>query len=374
VGRCGLVNGMLADGTLEAFRLQGEFCAKMGSPFYGDLLARAADDIERAGPVARVLDGWTGNPIPDALVLRLMGAVHRLVLDGGAPELARYYPSAGGTPQWPAAWEAFARIVDTHADELRPALARHVQTNEVRRSMALLGGFLTVARTQSLPLRLLEIGCSAGLNLCWDRYRYEVVPIDAAEASVAARPLWGDADSPVTIRTGWDGPLDVFGARATVAERGGCDIAPIDVTDSAHVRTLESFVWADQLERLRQLRAAVAVARRAPPAIARRRAADWLAEQLAAPRAGIATVVFHSIMWWYLSEEERELVTAHITAAGSRADANAPLAWLRFELRGVQDPEIRLTQWPGGAEVVLGRADPHGRYVHWYDAPDTAQR
>jgi hypothetical protein len=358
---------MLAEGTVEAFRLQGEFCTKMGSPLYGELLARAAQDIECGGPVARVLDGWTGNPIPDALVLRLMGAVHRMVLDGAVPELARYYPSAGGTPQWPAVWEAFARIVETRVDVLRPALERHVQTNEVRRSAALLGGFLTVARMQALPQRLLEIGCSAGLNLCWDRYRYEVVPIAAADA-VAPRPLWGDADSPVTIRTEWDGPLAIFGTRAAVAERSGCDIAPIDVTAPAHVRTLESFVWADQLERLRQLRAAVAIARHAPPPIARRGAADWLAEQLAVPRAGVATVVFHSIMWWYLSEDEREQVTAHIAAAGNRARADAPLAWLRFELRGFQEPEIRLTQWPHGAEVVLGCADPHGRYVHWNDA------
>jgi hypothetical protein len=365
---------MLAEGTVEAFRLQGEFCTKMGSPLYGELLARAADDIERGGPVARVLDGWTGNPIPDALVLRLMGGMHRLVLDGAAPELARYYPSAGGTPQWPEAWEAFARVVETRTDVLRAALERHVQTNEVRRSAALLGGFLTVARTHDLPLRLLEIGSSAGLNLCWDRYRYEVVPLAGGDAAVAPRSVWGDAGSPVAIRTGWEGPLDVFGARAAVDERGGCDIAPVDVTDPAQVRTLESFVWADQLERLGQLRAAAALARRAPPPLTRRGAADWLAEQLAAPRSGLATVVFHSIMWWYLSEPERDRVTEIITTAGARTSAATPLAWLRLELRGMQDPELRLTQWPGGAEVVLGCADPHGRYVRWYEVARTRTR
>ena len=35
--------------------------------------------------------------------LQLMGAVHRLVLEGRAPELARFYPSAGGTPDADAA-------------------------------------------------------------------------------------------------------------------------------------------------------------------------------------------------------------------------------------------------------------------------------
>ena len=43
---------MLADGTIEAFRLQARFCPSFGSPLYGDLLERAADDIEQGGPLA----------------------------------------------------------------------------------------------------------------------------------------------------------------------------------------------------------------------------------------------------------------------------------------------------------------------------------
>jgi hypothetical protein len=365
---------MLAAGVLEAFRLQAEFCRSFGSPLYARLLARAAEDIERGGPVARLLDGWTGNPIPDALVLRLMGGVHRLVLDGAAPELARFYPSAGGTPAWPALWTTFERVVEEHASSLRPALDRPVQTNEVRRSAALLGGFLTLSAAYALPLRLLEIGSSAGLNLCWDRYRYEVSDSVAEGTPAAVRPVWGDSASPVTIRTGWTGPLDVFGARATVAERAGCDLAPVDVTDATQVRLLESLIWPDPLERLTQLRAAVAFARRTPPSLARRCAADWLAEHLAAPRYGVATVVFHSIMWWYLSEEERDRVTAIIRRAGARAGARAPLAWLRLELMQATDADLRLTHWPEGDETLLGRADPHGRYVRWGHGSDDARK
>jgi hypothetical protein len=355
---------MLADGTAEAFRLQAGFCATMGSPLYGELLARSADDIERGGAVARVLDGWTGNPFPDALPLRLMGAVHRLVLEGAAPDLARHYPSTGGTPVWPAAWDAFSDVVDQRADTVRPELRRCVQTNEVRRSAALLGGFLTVAGAHAMPLRLLEIGSSAGLNLCWDRYRYETVEIDGA-ATAPPRHMWGDVRSPVTIRIGWSGPRDLFHGSARIGERAGCDIDPIDVSEPTHARRLESFVWADQVERVSQLRAAVALARRDAPPLARCGAADWLAQQLVAPRHGMATVLFHSIMWWYLSEAERDRVAAIIAAAGQRATDAAPFAWLRLEIGGSQEPNVILTQWPGGAEVVLGSADPHGRFVRW---------
>ena len=294
---------MLADGTVEAFRLQSSFCEEFGSPLYGELLRRAADDIEAGGPFAIVLDGWQGLPMPEALPLRLLGAVHRMVLEGGAPELARFYPSTGGTPRWPDVWEALHALVASRAAELRPALDRQVQTNEVRRSAALLGGFLTIALATGLPLRLLEIGCSAGLNLCWDRYRYELAPCEpdtppAPDAPFA--PRGGASDAEMGVRCGWHGSEAVLAADARVASRAGCDIAPIDIADPAQARTLESFVWPDQAERQRQLRAAIAAARRDPPRLTRRAAADWLAEQLAEPATGIATVVFHSIMWWYL--------------------------------------------------------------------------
>jgi hypothetical protein len=355
---------MLAEGVVEAFRLQAEFSPRFGSPLYAELLTRAADDLVAGGPVARVLDGWEGRPVPDAVALRLMGGVHRLVLDGEAPELASYYPSVGGTPKWPQTWDAFLHVVTQHAERLRDALQRQVQTNEVRRSAALAAGILDAAAGFGHPLRLLEIGSSAGLNLCWDRYAYEVVLHDG-DAAPHVRHVWGERGSPVVVRTDWDGPLDVFATTTRVIERAGCDVAPIDVTDPRQVRTLESFVWGDQLERLAQLRAAVALARHDPPPIARCRAADWLAAQLASPRPHTTTVLFHSVMWWYLSEDERRTVTELAVTAGSRATDAAPFAWLRLELMRNSDPELRSTRWPGGDEQVLGTADPHGRWVRW---------
>ena len=102
-----------------------------------------------------------------------MGAVHRVVLVGMAPELARHYPSMNGTPELTECWPAFRATVARHVALLREWICRPVQTNEVGRCAALIGGFLLVARESNLPLRLLEIGSSAGLNLRWDHYFYE---------------------------------------------------------------------------------------------------------------------------------------------------------------------------------------------------------
>ena len=45
--------------------------------------------------------------------------------------------------------------------------------------------------------------------------------------------------------------------------------------------------------------------------------------------------------------------------------SDAPLAWLRLEILGSPQAELRLTQWPNGAEQTLARADSHGRWVTW---------
>src|SRR5207237_574920 len=125
------------------------------------------------GPHPRRHAGYVNEPGTAALALRFMGAVHRLVLDETLPELARHYPSTGGEGDASATWPAFKRAVVDQRAKLRDLLGAGCQTNEVGRSAALLGGFLEVAHRTHLPLRILEIGASAGLNLRWDRYRYE---------------------------------------------------------------------------------------------------------------------------------------------------------------------------------------------------------
>jgi hypothetical protein len=154
-------------------RRQAAWCAELGSPLYASLLEKSADDLEVKGPVWQVLRGFEDEPGTAAIALRLMGAVHRLVLDETLADLARHYPSTGGEGDLHATWPLFRQALIDHIDDIRKLLANGCQTNEVGRSAALLGGFLDVAHRTNLPLRILEIGASAGLNLRWDRYRYE---------------------------------------------------------------------------------------------------------------------------------------------------------------------------------------------------------
>lgn len=339
-------------------RTQAGHCARLGSPLYADLLTQAATDAEEGGPVARVLRGCESDPPESMLALRLMGAVHRRVLEGALPDLAGHYHHSGvpfgsyspkrNTADHPGTWLAFRQALGEDVDPIRTLLDRPVQTNEVGRCAALLPGFLAVAEAAGLPLRLLEVGASAGLNLRWDRYRYE-----------APGFAWGDPASPVRVDFRLEGEPPSATAAVEIAERRGCDLRPVDPSSEEGRLTLLSFVWADQGERLDRLRAALAVAADQPVALDRAGAVKWVEGQLADPAEGVATVVFHSIVMQYLPEEERREFERAVLAVGEAATEKAPLAWLRMEPAG-ERAEVRLTRWPDGEDRLLARAGYHG--------------
>ena len=101
-----------------------------------------------------------------------------------------------------------------------------------------------------------------------------------------------------------------------------------------------------------------------PVAIDRAQAVEWLADELAAPRAGVATVVFHSVVLPYLGEDGVTALAHTIEAAGARATPEAPLAWLSLEA-GAEQADVRLAVWPRGESRVLARATFHGPPVRW---------
>jgi hypothetical protein len=340
---------------LEGFRRQAQVCGATGSPMYQALLARAADDLAAGGPFAALLEGWSGHPVLDVPSLRALGAVHALVLAGEAPALAAFYPSAGGRFEPDGAWRALRALVAARLADLRPRLSEQLQTNEVRRCCALLGGILRFAAgAGGRPLRLREIGSSAGLNLLFDRYRYRL-----------GERAWGAPDARLALDCEWRGPPPALGPAPVVTERVGCDVDPIDVRVPEQRARLLSYAWPDQLERLARLRAAIEIAREDPPALVRARAGDWLADELAAPAPGAATLLFQSVMWWYVPRDEQARIIAIVEAAGARARTDAPLGWLRMEPASLEVCELRLRSWPGGADVLLGRCHPHGEWVEW---------
>ncbi len=341
---------------LHTLRSQGRFCAASGSPMYGELLELVAADVEAGGFFATILSGHEDDPSRQAVPLRMLGGLHRLVLDGRAPALCRWYPSTGGTWEAETAWPEVALTAANHTDALRAALDQPPQTNEVGRSAALIGGLLHINRGFDLPVRLFEIGSSAGLNLRADRYHYRY-----------AGGEWGPVDSPVAIDDAWHGQLPPEGA-VRIVERNGYDIAPIDVTGAAGEMTVLSYVWPDQDARMSRLRGAIAVARNVPARLERQTAADAVAGLTLAD--GALTVLWHSITWQYLSADERAAVRAGVDELAAQAGARSPFAHLTLEPArdGPGSPLkflVRARSWPGGELQSLGECHPHGPPVNW---------
>jgi hypothetical protein len=344
------------DHLLHMLRAQGEFCAASGSAMYGELFELVAGDVESGGVFARILSGHEDDPSRQAVPLRLLGGLHRLVLEDGAPELRRWYPSTGGTWDATAAWPEITRVAVEHTETLRAALEHPPQTNEVGRSAALIGGLLRINREFDFPIRLFEIGTSAGLNLRADHFQYRF-----------PGGRWGPADSPVRIDDAWGGALPPDGA-LRIVERHGYDIAPIDVTGGAGEMTALSYLWPDQSARLARLRGAIAVARRVPAQLHRERAGHAVAAMTLAD--GALTVLWHSIMWQYLDDAEQAAIGSAVNALGEQADARSPFAHLTLEpARGGPGAplefQVRARCWPGGDLQVLAKCHAHGAPVDW---------
>ena len=93
-------------------------------------------------------------------------------------------------------------------------------------------------------------------------------------------------------------------------------------------------------------------------------APDWVETALADGVPGVATVIYHSIVWQYLSNVDRARFERVMAVAGEAATPNKPLAWLRFEPAD-NVAQVRLQLWPGSKDRLLARSGFHGKPVQW---------
>ena len=337
----------------QRFRDQAEHCRVSGSLLTATLLTGAADDLAAGGITADLLAPHADDPVGSVPSLRFAGALHRLVLERRAPELALHYPSVGGTAAVEQVWPVALETVREHLSDLRLLMRRPVQTNETGRSAVLFGGLLMLDG----PVRLLEIGSSAGLNLRCDAFAYDL----------GAGTLLGDPSSPVRLERPWEGQWP-SGPAPQIVSRRGCDPAPIDPLTTEGRLTLTSYVWADQVPRLERLRGALALAERIPATVEPLGALDFLTRELSELPEGVTTVVWHSVVWQYVDPAERRAVDALLERAGARATESNPLVRLSLEPEkddGVVTFRVKARRWPGGDVTHLADALGHGPPVLW---------
>ena len=335
----------------DALRDQAMHCAALGSPFMERALNLLADNWPDSGVIADKFKGFEGDigPSGHSLPLRLMGGLHALVLKEQAPDLKAVYPPNDADDASLVA--ALTSALPAHAAFLDAWTDNAPQTNEVRRSAALIPAAHYVASKYDLPFMMSELGASAGLNLMFDRFAVEAAGqrLGAVAPALTLTPDWtGNVPKPVPFE---------------VADRAGVDLNPLDAHTDADGLRLLAYLWPDQAERLTLTRAAINVLD-AP--LHKGDAVDWLETRLGAQQDGQLHLIYHTIAWQYFPKAAQDKGTAMIEAAGARATETKPLAWLGLENDGAaKGAALTLRLWPGDVRIDLGRACFHGRWVNW---------
>jgi hypothetical protein len=324
-----------------------------GSSLYERLaLGVATDDALQA------LAGEARPEQPRANIL--FAAVHFLLLRGMDDPLRRHCPDLNGGVRLADEdpFPLFAAFCARHREALLPLIRTRVtNTNEVARSAVLNAGFREVARAAGEPLRLIEMGPSAGLNMIWDRYRVRYRRGD--ETFLTDVP-----DARLTLDCELRGErIPPLGPAPKISGRVGLELNPVDLSNADDRDWLRALVWPDRVERLARLEAALAVYQDVRPDIRVGDALELLPDALARVPAGETACVYHSFVIYQFSAEMRRAFYDMLAVAGLRREV-----WcLRFEGQGNNENPLSLWRYRDGAreERVLARAHPHGAWLEW---------
>ena len=335
----------------NVFARFAEEAASGGCPLYTALAEGVSDDTH----VLDIASSASRPPVPNLL----FAAVHYLLLRGAAHALTSFYASL--TPDSSPAVDSYPHFRDfcmDHESELRDLMStRLVQTNEVARCSYLRPAFAFIADTkQELPLSLVDVGASAGLNLLWDRYAYDY----------KGHGLAGDRNSSVRIavEVRGDNRPPIPHDSPSVAFRIGVDLNPVDVTDPDSALWLRALVWPGHECRAERLQAAMSLALSDPPAIVAGNSLNVLPEILGGVPPRTTLCIFHNHALNQFSQEDRHLFTALVAQCSKDREVYLLSAEGR---RGQSFVNLELARIRNGDRSVreLATVDPHGKWLEW---------
>jgi hypothetical protein len=294
--------------------------------------------------------------------ITFFAAVNTLLLRDHTHPLAGYYPSLTALPH-PAseAYPAFRQFCLSHRQELQHMLPQmRLQTNEITRCANWLPALEIVSmRGDRKPLSLVELGCSAGLNLLVDQYSYRYRP--------PSGPVWQIGTGPILLDCVLEGellppvPLEV----PPIAQRLGIDLFPLSLENEAHVRLLQGAIWPEERFRFVMLKQAIALARTVPRPLLRGDAALLLPRVLEAIPSEQTICLVHS----YALRQGDPSVLARVEGTLLDASLQRPVFRISLEIeQGEWDaPRLELFSYEGGAvrHEWLATCDVHGDAMRW---------
>lgn len=338
----------------DAIEWQARHAEEGGAPGTAKVIRGLLAVLDSDTATGRRMANWQGLTLKDAMPLRINGGLHNLVLTGEDTRLGAVY---GGQMTLQSDVDSLVReLVQTYDARLLPWLDGPPQTNEAGRSASLMAGLLWLAERVPAKFEMLELGSSAGINTMMERYFFDLGGVQV-----------GPPDSPMRISPEWRGAPPPATEPEIVSIRG-CDIAPINLADTDAALRLKSYVWPEATARMGRIDAAVELAAQRAPDVVQQDAAAFVAKALAQPQdAGVTRVLFHSIVWQYIPDDQQRAIKDAMKGAAQRATDDRPLAWLSLETnRETFRHELHVSYWPEGeTPQLLACAHPHGAWVEW---------
>jgi hypothetical protein len=347
-----------ARGLGEIYRHFGESDVGDNSPLYRAVAIAIGESptalaaIEQAPPLKR-------HPTV------ILASVHDLVLQGRAPALAEAYAARDLDAAPVAAIDTLVSAIDA---VVATATRRQTQTNETGRCAVLYPAIAeAAARLGATQVGLIDVGCSAGLNL----------NVDRVGVTYSSGLRLGDSASPLQLTCEAVGERTVpERAMPEVVARIGVDLNPVDVTNAEDARWLRACLWPDQPERVARLNAAIELAATAERTLLTGDALDVLPDAFARVPDGALPIVTTTWALSYFSLESRLRFLRRLDEAASKR----PIAWVSGEGVGIApavptlgDSRLAAHSLVGlvtaeGAAVraeLIGRCHPHGNWLEW---------
>lgn len=310
-----------------ALRASAQLFGGMGARLYSVLCTRMAEDAELIELAALGQES--------ARAMHLLSSVHYLLLQDPDDRLGRFFATL--TDQPAPAEEAFPelqRFCRTHREAIAELMrTRTVQTTFVERCRAVVAPFSLVAREAGEPLNLIELGCSAGVLLTFDRYAYEMDAGGRVGAAEAPLTLVGE------IRDGPQLRIPAIGTRI------GVDLHPIDVTSPDERRWLLALCFPEFREQQARLAVALEEVARAGVRVVEGDALDHLPRLLAETPDPVC--VFHSACLFYWGDGAKAALERQLIAASRGREiwrigvepADGWNAWNRGKSASAQGPD-----------------------------------
>jgi len=224
-----------------SFRASDRIFSGMGAHLFAEFCRHAANDPE-------ILE-LAGHAMAGARPAHLFSAVHYLLLGDPSDPLAQHFATLSDDPLPPGgAYPKLADYCRRHRAELLGLLReRSVQTTYAERCRALLAPMDEVARAAGEPLNLIEVGCSAGALLVFDKFAYRM----------NAQGLIGDANAPLVLDGDLRGGPELFIPQ--IGQRIGIDLHTLDARSEEDRRWLLALCFPELRDEQRRLAAALDV-------------------------------------------------------------------------------------------------------------------